>query len=257
MPTELVAYNGLYLAGWVRQVTIPCFQTFIRIVLPDILSSFRGLEERAENVSSAEFERIGASAVWQHVDGDMSVAAEAAFDAGVAFYQLMTDSRQATVNLLAVGLFHLVEQQLAQITTDALFHGLTPLTDAKLSKIYAWYRDELELDLADFEQWSRIDGELRLIANTVKHAEGTSARELRAIRPTLFEDPVLARYSKASDWMKQVPLSAVNGPLMGDGFYLSDDVLHDYGEVVLGFMDNLACNFAELGNRHLLVLSKR
>ena len=36
--------------------------------------------------------------------------------------------------------------------------------------------------------------ELRLVANTVKHAEGISAEKLRNIRPQLFQHPTVTQY---------------------------------------------------------------
>lgn len=52
MATELVARNGIYLASYLRELTIPHFRTFIDVVVPDVLSAFRDLEASARTAVS-------------------------------------------------------------------------------------------------------------------------------------------------------------------------------------------------------------
>jgi len=51
--------------------------------------------------------------------GDGSDEAEYAFDEGLSFYQNISDMYQSTLNLFSAGLFHVIEQQLADLTDDA------------------------------------------------------------------------------------------------------------------------------------------
>jgi hypothetical protein len=53
------------------------------------------------------------------------------------------------------------------------------------------YGANIGIDLASLAAWAKID-ELRSVANSVKHAEGGSARQLRQVRPDLFQSPAFA-----------------------------------------------------------------
>lgn len=110
VPIDLVTKSGFYLAGRLRTVVIPAFQTYANIVVPETLSAFGDIERRADEVAEQAFQQSGTQAVGEDYGGDMGAEAEKAFDAGLAFYELMSDFRQATLNLLAVGLYHLFEQ---------------------------------------------------------------------------------------------------------------------------------------------------
>jgi hypothetical protein len=88
----------------------------------------------------------------------------------------MVSVRQTMLNLVAAGLFHLVEQQLADFCRDGCFNVAPPSTG--LEKATAWYRDHFDLDLPSLRAWRNVD-ELRLVANAFKHAEGGSASKLR------------------------------------------------------------------------------
>jgi hypothetical protein len=95
---------------------------------------------------------------------------------------------QATLNLFSAGLFHVIEQQLAELTRDAAIEK--EVSDTKLEVVVDWYRKNCQLDLTQFSSWPVIE-ELRLVANTTKHAEGPSANQLRTKNPKLFQYPPL------------------------------------------------------------------
>lgn len=100
---------------------------------------------------------------------------------------MMRSLRQTMLNLLATGLFHLAEQQLAVLGQDAGFENRQPKSTT-LEDVVKWYKSTLRLDLRSLSEWPLID-ELRLVANTAKHAEGKSSDDLRILRPELFCDP--------------------------------------------------------------------
>jgi len=114
----------------------------------------------------------------------MAAVAEAAHDHSLRWYQMMVSVRQSMLNLLVSGLFHLAEQQLAESCRDASSH-IEPPRDTKLGLVADWYRDHFQLDHKSLPSCGIFD-ELRLVANAVKHAEGSATRQLRAIRPELF-----------------------------------------------------------------------
>ena len=109
---------------------------------------------------------------------------------GIAFYETMVSVRQAMLNLLAAGLFHLVEQQLAHSCRDGAF-TIEPPHKTNLFEVSPWYREHFFLDLENLHNWGRVD-ELRLVTNTVKHAEINQIDRLRKLRPDLFRNPSYA-----------------------------------------------------------------
>src|SRR5262249_52711244 len=108
--------GGSYLAFQLRGA-LPYFQIYRDSILTDALAGFVNPEERANAVSDAAFERYGSRPAADD-SGDMDREAEWAREEGQAYYDAMVGLRQATINLMAAGLFHLIEQQLAKITYD-------------------------------------------------------------------------------------------------------------------------------------------
>ena len=98
----------------------------------------------------------------------------------------MVSVRQAMLNLLAAGLYHLAEQQLADSYRDASFH-VDPPPDTNVGLVSDWYSAHFGLDLKTLPSWAVFD-ELRLVANAVKHAEGAATRQLRERRLEFFSN---------------------------------------------------------------------
>ena len=82
----------------------------------------------------------------------------------------------------------MIEQQLADLTRDGAIEG--EVSDTKLQIVAEWYKAHFQVDLTQFPSWPVIE-ELRLVANTAKHAEGQSADQLRRIRPEIFHSPII------------------------------------------------------------------
>lgn len=226
------------MAWRVRVFAIPYFKTYGECILRDVVAAFGDLERRADEVASAAFERYGAEPVGEDFDGDMGAFAERAQDEGIDFYQTMFAIRQSTLNLLAVGLFHLVEQQLANLCRDGAF-DIAPPIDTKFAVVERWYSDHFGLDLSALPDWATMD-ELRLVANTVKHAEGGSARELRNIRPRLFQHPAVRELLPEEDFRGRLP---VHLPLAGENLYVSEEFFRGYSEAVNRFFESIANYF--------------
>jgi hypothetical protein len=124
-----------------------------------------------------------ANEYWDHVtsqpapedfDGDLSGFAEDGNDYAIAWYLMMRSLRQTMLNLLATGLYHLAEQQLAMLCRDGGFTMPAP-RDTKLEGVARWYQQNLRLDLEGLQEYALLD-ELRLVANTVKHGKGVFKR---------------------------------------------------------------------------------
>ena len=91
------------------------------------------------------------------------------------------------------------------------------------------------IDVTKFNCWTKIY-ELRLVANTVKHADGESAEELKELRPHMFKHP---------DSMPSIQMSAkfigpVYLPLFGEGLYITQDEFDSYFITVKEFWNDLS-----------------
>lgn len=191
MTSHLLTQNGLYVARSVRALVLPFVRNYVDVIRNDLLPAFGDLEAKADAVAAARFEQLGSRVTGDECVTDMGDFAEDAEEAGITFYITMTNLRQASLNLYAVGLFHLMEQQLASVCRDGLFRGLPTPKDGNLRCLQTWYDEQLGFDLELLSGWDILD-ELRLVANTTKHAEGGSARQLRSRRPGLFQNPIMA-----------------------------------------------------------------
>jgi hypothetical protein len=240
--------TGLYMARRVRHSTVPYVSTYGQCVLQNVLPAFADLPEKASKIADAEFEHLGSQPATDDCDG-MSEPAEAAQEKGQAFYSTMLALRQTTLNLFAAGLFHLVEQQLADLCHDATFHKPPP-NDTKLSVLTDWYRAHFSLDLKALSAWPKID-QLRLIANCVKHGEGSSATQLRQLRPDLFEDPRVRELLPQFPKMYTSP--SLRRPLAGEDLYVTPELFTEYSEATNRFVAEVAEYFENHGQEHYLV----
>jgi hypothetical protein len=192
-----MAFDGLYMAHRVRNTALRYVSAYEECVRQNLMAAFANLGKKADEVAEAEYERLGNEPIGESGDDDMASAAEAAQDRALAFYETMTALRQSVLNLFAAGLFHLLEQQLAYLCWDGAFTVLPP-GDAKLARLEDWYRRHFAIDLPSLSSWPIIE-ELRLTTNVVKHAEGSSADQLRERRPELFHNPLLRELNPNDD----------------------------------------------------------
>jgi hypothetical protein len=228
--------NGSYLASRVRRLAGPiiAFRQYLFVMFLRLT-----IDQRAERVADEYYNRIGSQPVDEYVEIDMADVAEAAQEHSYDWWEMMTSLRQTTLNLLAAGLFHLVEQQLATLSRDGLFDE--PVSDTKLSVVVAWYREQVGIEVTGLPSWEVID-ELRLVANTVKHGEGGSARDLRALRPEMFTNPAFtALYEDAGmDLDERVRRTTISAPLSGDDFFVTEEALQAYAERAEAFFSEIA-----------------
>jgi hypothetical protein len=236
---------GNHLAWRFGTFAVPCFRAYRDHILADVLSGYATISERAKQVANDAYKQMGARYAGEDYCGDPSDAAEAASEKGQVYYEMMTGMRQATINLHAAGLFHLLEQQLGTL----IHHVRNSEHPSRLGKEppshihgYAdWICDNLGLNLRDLPQWDTIE-ELQLVANSVKHAEGKSERQLRAQRPDLFEHPIRAEMGLSGTPAREEPLRL---PLAGDGLFVTEKVFAEYSTAVYDFVIAILTHFRE------------
>jgi hypothetical protein len=199
-----------------------------------LLPGFAGIDEEAEAVSEQAWESfMSGPGTGDEDPGDF---AEAAQEAGIAHYLLLDGIRQGTLNLFAAALYHAFEQQIL------FFHRKQVLlpkeeNDPRLFEIRTFCARlrNLGIDITQFGLWPKVQ-ELKLVANTVKHAEGDSAQRLHAARPDLFVHPQAGPVGMAHS----AQTVRVFQPLIGDDLYLSLRDVKEYRDSLLAFWKELS-----------------
>jgi hypothetical protein len=231
--------NGSYLASQVRRLSGPII-AFREYAIRDVIPAFGNLDARAEQVANDYYNRIGSQPAGEY-EIDMADVAEDAQQHSYDWWEMMASLRQTMLNLMAAGLFHLVEQQLATLSRDGIFDG--PVGDTKLSIVAEWYQRKLGTTLAEMPSWSTIN-EMRLVANTVKHGEGNSARDLREVNPALFNNPAYIEFlrSEGVDRGELLTRDSLAAPLSGEDFFVTEEVLHGYAVRADAFFAEIAAD---------------
>jgi hypothetical protein len=212
---------------------------FANTLTKKIIPGFENISEEANEVEQEAFDRLGENVDPERYDPADYV--DAARDAGISFYIMADRMRQGVINLFAAGLYHLFEQRFLKFHRQEL---LSYREDGNLSLVN-WKEAEKRLqenygiNIKGFASWSKVD-ELRLLANTVKHADGGSCEELKSLRPDLFISPHLEKDGYA---INLVQIREVFQPLAGEDLYVSVKEFANYVEAVKQFWDNLANAF--------------
>ena len=243
--------TGHYMAQRVRHSAVPYVKTYDEWIRRDFLPTFSDLENKASQIADAEYQHLGSLPVGEDWNGDMSSAAEAAQDKGQAFYATIVAIRQTTLNLFSAGLFHLIEQQLASLCRDGAIEAEPP-RDTKLEVVTDWYKQHFKLDLSALPAWQKID-ELRLVANAVKHAEGSSAKQLRERCPELFQEPNLREL--LPDFPQMYTSSRLCLPLAGEDIYVTEARFAEYRQAALAFATQIAEFFDAHAEEHYLAVN--
>jgi hypothetical protein len=234
-----VSVSGSYMQSRVRNSVAPGISDYCDWVLGDLVPSFADLERRAQEIADTEYSRLGSMPAGPDCDGDMSDAAESANERGQQFYEKMAALQQSVINLFSVGLFHLLEQQLADLCSDASFE-VRPPKGTELESVRRWFQKHLGISLKDLPCWSSIK-ELQLVANVVKHAAGWSSDELKNLRPDLFyHRAVLDFCSPGSEMHDRRP---VRIPLSGEDLYVSEQDFRKYAAAASEVLDKIARHF--------------
>lgn len=211
-------------------MVLPFVRVYGQWVEEKIIPMSEQLQRMADAVEQEALEDLMSERVGDDYTGDGSEEAQEANDIGLSFYENVSSMYQGTLNLFPAGLFHVVEQQLGDLTRDG---GICkPISNTSLKDVVEWYAKNCQLDLTHFPSWSVIE-ELRLVANTTKHAEGPAAKQLREKHPELFVYPSV-RKEYADKTIYASPLSL---PLGGDGLYVTSHEFRIYHQGVLDFFE--------------------
>jgi hypothetical protein len=216
------------------QEFVPQLRAIVEVLEKRTLPAFAGIEQEAEAVSEEIWEAfMSAPGTGDEDPGDFAEAAE---QAGVSHYMLLDGIRQGMVNLFAAALYHAFEQQVMLFLRKQVL-DLRDENNPKLFQLAEFQKrlKALGIDITKFSSWAKVD-ELRLVANTVKHAEGDSARKLHQMRPDLFEHSKVSGISPSLG--KGLP--RVFQPLVGEDLYVPLTDVQQYRDSLVGFWKELS-----------------
>lgn len=211
-----------------RNVFIYEIDLFANCLADKVIPAFENLEEESKNVADREYE-VRASSF--NSNKGLDEVAEEAEDEAINYYVTMKNVLQGMINMFTAGLYHIFEQQIF------FFHRKELLSRDEEDNTNLLKIEDVTvrlasngIDVKNFKSWQKID-ELRLIADTVKHADGRSSEKLKKLHPELFWRP---NFIDGCDSQKLTPTS-VYKPLMGEDFYITRQKFMLYVKAVKDF----------------------
>jgi hypothetical protein len=219
--------NGRFWRRYFRENFIPEIDIFARRIHHALPSD----EEVTETANIAEAASIDRQSYFADEDTDPADLYESAHAEGVEVYSTVVHIRQGLVNLFAVGLFHLFEQQLFLFYRRALQTGKN--TRLSIETVQVKLKD-YDVDISLLKPWSDISI-LKQVANCAKHSEGSekdSCAKLRAIKPEFFRSKL---FGVESDW----EYTESDQPLAGSGLFIQTAEFDGFASAVNSFWREL------------------
>ena len=242
--------NAHFWANYFSEFFIPRVKALTDFSLKRLLPYLDRAKNQADRVAHREYERLVSRPADE--DADLSVLAEKAEEAALAYYETVEAVKQGLTNLIASALYHLFEQHFMFFYRRELLspaeehdHSLATFPEA----IRRLRDPEYGIDVTSYPHWSKLD-ELRLVTNVVKHGEGRAADKLRLLRPELFVPPSLREQSG-----RNVVLEALGNrvpvvqPIGGEDLYVTPQDVAQYADAVVGFWRWLAQQMLERSAR--------
>ena len=233
------ANNNRWLDGgfWgpaLRSSFIPEIEWFVRMFLERVLTAFDNIEAEADAAADEAWEGY----MQQPSDGseDPGDYAEIAIEAGIERYTRLSNVRQALLNMSAVSLWHLVEQQIL------FFHKRQVLSIHEENESTLHNRRTFiermkaaGIDVEGLSSWSKLN-ELRVIANAVKHGEGNALNQAALLRPDILIHPTM----RDEPPMFQSAKPHADRPAGGEDIYVTAADIKKYAEAAIEFWNKIA-----------------
>tara|TARA_R110000787_G_scaffold13751_5_gene42870 strand:- start:27314 stop:28102 length:789 start_codon:yes stop_codon:yes gene_type:complete len=199
-----------------------------------LLSQFDDIESEADKASAAWLEE-NAQYFNQDVH-DLGEFEEQAYDAGVEFYQLLSDMRDTTRLSVVAGMYQEWDKSLRQWLVDEIHHWHNGNTVLSM----VWKKDIARLiDLMESFDWKirakeyfPIIDACRLVINVHKHGDGNSLIDLKARHPEYLVDPLknIIGNNSAFDFIDHTHLS------------VSVSQLEDFSDAIVAFWKDVPEN---------------
>lgn len=222
-----------------RRVFIPHLRRLLEVLEVRFLPTLGTIEDEALALQEKTYQEL--CEVPSDGSRDLSELAEAAQDLALEFYSGMSSVQQAVLNAYAPILYHTWEQQLLTFHRREMLHP----QEENDKRFMRWevLIDRLaqcRIALATLPSWATID-ELRVVANAVKHADGTSTDALRDRFPHYFDDPSVAEGITLRIGTKP----RVYLPLSGDDIYLRLEDLRRFVGALVDFWSEFQAALAK------------
>lgn len=174
-----------------RQSLIAGHRFYVEQARRRLLSQFEDIEAEADKAAEDWLQQSsGRFDPDRHDPGDFY---EAANDAGIEFYTLLTDMRDQTLLSVVAGMFHEWDKQLRDWLVREIQHWHSG--DAAASKVWsadfpqiAELLESLGWPISTTAYFQRLDA-CRLVVNVYKHGKGKSLEDLKAKYPDYLDDP--------------------------------------------------------------------
>ncbi len=248
--------NGNFWGAWIRKFFISEIEWTRRAILEHMLPSIPDPATEADKTSDA---------IWygnmEHYsdEEDPCALAEYAENQGFEVYDRLSGVRQASANMATVMLWHLLEQQMLLFHTRQVLtvHEEQAARENPEEKIEIPCKKSKEvkernlLSLAEFHArldaggcsmtslpaWQKVK-ELHLIANTVKHGSGSSAKKLYKIRPDLF-------YPNCDTQEHNSRPCLLRKPAAGEDLYVTEQDIAAYFEAAISLWQEFSIKIEE------------
>lgn len=174
-----------------RQSLMKAHSFYIEQARKRLLSQFDDIEAEADRAAEDWLEKSG-----QHFDPDRHDPGdfyEAANDAGIEFYGLLSDMREQTCLSVVAGMFHEWDKQLRNWLVREIQHWhrgdnvSLQVWSANFSQI-ADLLESFGWNVRSAEHFRTLDA-CRLVVNVHKHGDGKSLDDLKNRYPDYLDDP--------------------------------------------------------------------
>lgn len=231
-------HNATFWRRYFKSSFVPHLERTLDALECRILPAFSEIEEEATAVQRATHDEFMSRPADPDADPFVvsETAAEAAFEAGFDHYSGMQAVKQSLLNSLAAILYHAWEQQLLTFHRREVLRPEEEGDNQLLQlKVLQKRVEATGVDITLLPAWATIE-ELRLVANTVKHADGVSADQLKQRRQELFE-----QHGVDCNLELTIPYRRrVYKPLSGEDIYLTLADLRLYGRATISFWEEFA-----------------
>jgi hypothetical protein len=229
-----------------QEVNVGRLATLHAVLKQRLLPCFEGIAEEADLKATEAMNNMTA------MPGDEfgptigpDEAHEIARGIGLDHYEALDCARQSLINSFAVTMYHLWEQQVIAFLRREILHPAKKNAQSKLS-IAEFQRQMLRIgiDVTLFASWQQLQV-FRLLANAVKHAEGSAAAQLRAQKPEWFT-PAAFRSDPLQGMLMS---SSLYEPLAGEDLYLGAEDLEPLVRHARDFWTELADSLEAISRR--------
>lgn len=220
--------------GPFRQSLIESHMFYVEQAKKRLLSQFDDIESEADKASEAWLEQN--SHRFNPDFHDPADFEERAYDAGIEFYQLLSDMRDTTRFSVVAGMYHEWDKRFRQWLVDETRHWHTgAAVQAELWKKdfgkLAFLMESFDWKVRDKDYFPLLDA-CRLVVNVYKHGEGKSLNDLKARYPEYLDDP----FYKVTDQMPDFDY------LDHSHLSVSDEQLEEFSEAIIAFWQDVPEN---------------